>query len=223
MVISKELCHEVLIKYITYYQNLDDSKQSIFIDRLLLFIANKKFLVRNVLLNEETKILIAAIPIMMTFGLDHYLLPHFKTIIVYPQSYLSQLTGNMHQGEVNSEGAIVFSAQHLAQGLIIDNDGYNIGIHEFAHALYMENFISNEDHLFIDPRIIKQFEAQAYPEILKLRNGNNHLLDEYAGQNLMEFFAVGSEFFFERPQDFKNHMPELYDTWCRIYNQDLLK
>jgi hypothetical protein len=37
---------------------------------------------------------------MLTFGMRRYLIT-FLTIVIYPESYLSQITGEYHKGEFN--------------------------------------------------------------------------------------------------------------------------
>ncbi|MFZ6013111.1 MAG: zinc-dependent peptidase [Bacteroidota bacterium] len=45
----------------------------------------------------------------------------------------------------------------------------------------------------------------------------------YACTNVHEFFAVSVENFFERPAQFKNELPELYDILTQLLKQDPLK
>ncbi len=46
-------------------------------------------------------------------------------------------------------------------------------------------------------------------------------INPYGGTNKQEFFAVASEYFFERPKLFKQKHPELYKLLEEIFQQNL--
>ena len=46
------------------------------------------------------------------------------------------------------------------------------------------------------------------------------LIDRYGAKNPAEFFAVVTEFFFERPQALAARYPELYEQLKLFYKQD---
>jgi len=46
------------------------------------------------------------------------------------------------------------------------------------------------------------------------------LLDEYAAEDPAEFFAVATEFFFERPRALRARHPDLYTQLRVFYRQD---
>jgi hypothetical protein len=213
--------HEFLNKYFRYYQQLSGREKGVFVERARLFIDSKKFIPKGgQSIDRKVEVLIAAVAIQMTFGLKKFLLPHFGIIIVYPRKYLSVVTKRYHRGEVNLRGGIVLSWEDLLLGLKNPDDGFNVGFHEFAHAVYFENAIKNEDYLFLDGSVMKSWASQAKSVISKMKRNIPVLFRDYASTNIQEFFAVTSEYFFEVPADFKAEFPELYITMCRIYNQD---
>jgi MtfA peptidase len=48
-----------------------------------------------------------------------------------------------------------------------------------------------------------------------------HFFRAYGYTNLAEFFAVATENFFERPNEFKKAVPELYAALAKVFKQDL--
>jgi hypothetical protein len=46
------------------------------------------------------------------------------------------------------------------------------------------------------------------------------LLDQYGATNPAEFFAVATEYFYERPIELKNLHPELYEQFKNFYKLD---
>ena len=53
-----------------------------------------------------------------------------------------------------------------------------------------------------------------------VRSGSRTLLDEYGATNPAEFFAVATEYFFERSKELQRIHPQLYGELKRFYNQD---
>jgi Mlc titration factor MtfA (ptsG expression regulator) len=52
-------------------------------------------------------------------------------------------------------------------------------------------------------------------------NDNHSDIRKYGGTNQAEFFAVASEYFFERPDLLKKKHPELYRMLSECFNQNL--
>ena len=53
-------------------------------------------------------------------------------------------------------------------------------------------------------------------EITRINN-NQSDTDVYGATNEAEFFAVASEYFFEKPAQFQEKHPELYELLCKIF------
>jgi len=62
-------------------------------------------------------------------------------------------------------------------------------------------------------------EFEEFEEATRL--GRSIFLDPYGASNPAEFFAVASEYFFERPGVMERKHPELYAMLSRIFNQNL--
>jgi len=215
------MINSILDKYFNYYGRLNDIQKEQFQQRVQDFIKGRDFrAAKGQEMTSEVKIMISAVAIQITFGFDKYMFPHFNTIIVYPEHYYSQINKRYHKGEVNMLGALVLSWADLLEGLKHPDDSFNIGIHEFAHALYIENEIDNSDFLFIDDDALRAFQKLAVEKIILIRANLNTLLRDSAGENIQEFFAVSSEFFFEQPRALKKHLPELYQSMTKLYKQD---
>lgn len=56
-----------------------------------------------------------------------------------------------------------------------------------------------------------------------MRQGTNNLLDDYGAANFDEFWAVCVETFFEKPAEFQQVMPELYESLSGLLNQNPLE
>lgn len=211
---------ETLVKYFPYYNNLDHRNRHVFEQKLMYFILSKKFIPRQFRpVTYEMKAMIGACAVQLTFGLPRVYLQHFDKILIYPDDYYSSITKQFHKGEVNPAfGAIVLSWKSFVDGYIHPTDSVNLGLHEMAHALRLENIIHNDEHDFFDDELVARFDAIA--ATICQTETPPEFFRPYACTNPHEFFSVAVENFFERPVAFKAAMPELYPLLTQLLNQD---
>ncbi|UXP32977.1 zinc-dependent peptidase [Reichenbachiella agarivorans] len=214
----------ILKEKFPFYAKLSDENKRRFERKVDHFIYSKDFIPRQIeKVTEEMKVLIAACAVQLTMGFPNVALSYFKRILIYPDDYYSTISKKYHRGEVNPRAkAIVLSWRHFVEGYVHNTDGRNLGLHEMAHALRIENRISNNEYDFLDKDIQNKWEQLADEEIGRIRSGNSRMFRDYAGTNREEFFAVAVENFFECPQTFKNQMPELYHNLALLLRQDPL-
>ncbi|EMR04239.1 Mlc titration factor A [Cesiribacter andamanensis AMV16] len=220
----KPAYRRLLQQHSLYYQQLSPYNQKRFEKRVQQFINLKRFVPRNMpQVTAEMKVLIAASAVQLTFGLPNVYLRHFKTILVYPDNYYSTISKRYHKGEVNPwYGIIVLSWKAFVEGLADPGDSLNLGLHEMAHALRLENVVRNDEHSFLKPHILKQWTDESQLERQKIGEGQSHFFRQYAALDDEEFFAIAVENFFERPQQFWQELPHLYRTLSLLLNQDPL-
>lgn len=213
--------HQYLSHYNDYYKNLHPNLQDAF--RKRVFIALKFMTFEPVKFSnvtEEMKIVITSALIQITFGLDKYILRRFKTVIVVPNTYsykqFSALLGHVDR----SNDTMALSWPAVVNGFIIPDDAHNVALHELAHALQQEN----HDRLFFadffDAVSVEDWNRHGITELWKIRRHKHTYLRTYAGQNMLELFAVCMECFFEQPKLFRAHMPGLYRIMTKLLKQD---
>ena len=210
----------ILIENDKYYRSLPPKLQRSYGSRVMKFIDGKDFVPREGLeVTREMIVMIASAAVKITFGLRYFRFSNFHSIIIYPGEFFSRASRHKLKGETNAAGVIAFSWDDIVYGNSIPNDSINLGYHEFAHALFIENLLNPADDIF----------KTNYREWLMYVK-NNQILDRvrrkgifrrYATVNEMEFFAVALENFFENPKHFKEELPVVYKHMCRILNQDL--
>jgi len=215
----------VLNKYFDYYKKLSPSNKKSFERKVQYFITAKTFVARNIPeVTDEMKALIAASAVQLTFGYRRVILSHFTKILVYPDDYYSTINKKYHKGEVNPAfGIIVLSWKSFVEGYINTDDSRNLGLHEMAHALRIENRIRNEDYNFFDPYLLDKWKELSASEREKMENGSSTFLRDYAMTDREEFFAAAVEHFFENPKKFNHERPELYQTLSGLLRQDPLR
>ena len=215
---------KTLARHFKFYQVLPKKSQKIFEYRVAKFMILKDYIPRQMeSVTEEMKVLIAASAIQLTFGFPRVFLSYFKYIIVYPDQFFSTTAQRYHKGEVNPKAkAIVLSWRHFTEGYA-QAEGQNLGLHEMAHALELENKVMNHEYDFLDSDAIDAWQRLAALEIKKLREGGGSIFREYGGTNHHEFFAVTVEYFFERPGDFMDYHRDLYRAMANLLRQDPIR
>ena len=219
-----QLYKDILHRYFRYYQLLSPGDKARFERKVCNFLYSKQFIPRNIPeVTIEAKVLIAASAVQLTFGLPNIYLQHFDKILVYPNAYYSSITQRYHKGEVNPRfGIIVLSWKNFVEGYAGSHDSVNLGLHEMAHALRLENIIRNGEYQFFDGQLISKFDEYARGICRNLK-GYGNFFRPYACTNEHEFFSVAIENFFERSAGFQQQIPELYDILARLLGQDPLK
>lgn len=203
--------------------------------RMNIFLDEKEFYgCQDLEITDEIRVTIAANACLLLLNRDKDCFPGFTSILVYPETYVSQevkYDGNVaihHEttraGESWHRGPIVLSWNDVLHGSKKDNDGFNVVLHEFAHKLDEAN--GNMDGL----PVLRQREHYAeWAEILckeyesflkRVDKGKNSVIDDYGAVSPAEFFAVATESFFEKSEKMKKKIPDLYQQLKRFYGLD---
>jgi len=216
------------------YACLPDAEQARLRDAVLVMIAEKNWEgCGGLILTDEMRVRIAATAclLILTLAPDSY--DHVLSILIYPEDYLApestHIEGGLiregmsnRAGEAWRGGTVVLSwADVLGRGR---RRGSNVVIHEFAHQLDMLNHNVDGTPPLADGSQIPRWHRIMVREhdrlVRQVERGERTFLDAYGATDLPEFFAVASEFFFERPGDFRRHLPELYTMFREYYGQD---
>lgn len=216
---------QAIEKHNGFYQKLPAESRRRFEKKVNQFVRTKQFIPRNLSeVTDEMKALIASAAIQLTFGLPRITLRHFDKIIVYPDDYYSVINRRYHKGEVNPRlNAIVVSWRAFVEGFADPHDGINLGLHEMAHALKLENIIQNGEHHFFELGEYEKWLDLAEAEMDNIRKGKESLFRQYASVDEDEFFATGMEVYFEQPHKLFDFNPELYKTISNLLRQDTIK
>lgn len=215
----------VVTEKFPYHRKLSEQQKLLFEKKMQRYIDQTEFVAGHDIthVSDEMVALISATAVQITFGFQRIYLKHFTRVFVYADVYQSRATGNWHQGEVNSKGAIVLSWRSFVDGIANETDGRNLGLHEMAHAIRVENAVTNKEYNFIDYDSLVKFTAEGRREMQKMDNGEASFFRGYGSTNDQEFFAVAVENFFERPAEFHGHSPTLYKLMSVMLRQDPMK
>ncbi len=191
-------------------------------------------------MTDEVRVTIAAQACLLLLGRSDdvcgaRVYPALQSIVVYPDEYVAPLEeyqpdGTVYDGpeersgESWSQGAVAISWADAMAGAADPADGDNVVLHEFAHQLDEETGESNGVPPLPSPGAHAEWArvmTREYDEFVRRVDRNKRvLLDEYAAEDPAEFFAVATEFFFEKPRALRSKHPDLYEQLSSFYHQD---
>lgn len=213
---------KILQNRFSYFRQLGSKDQQRFAERLYHFRHSKKFFFIGIEKDEEITVLVSAAAIQLTFGLVEYRLGFFRKIYIMKGAYTYGFNTTPWAGHVNRKGIHV-SWDHVQRGYASDSDGYNVGLHEMAHALEYEfayGAYAYEDYLKTKFNQIRQVINTS---ILNQPGTRLPLFSEQGLSNLHECWAESIEFFFENPHELQLHYPVLFDGITQLLSQHPLK
>lgn len=211
---------KTLLDRFPFYSKLSKRHRRCFQHRLVNFSEEKDFEGRNGLeIAPEVKTLISATAVMLTFGMRNYYLEVLQKIIVYPEKFPSNTTGNINKGEFNPlMRALVISWEDFEKGFADGQDNLNLGIHEFTHVIQVNSkkHQSTGATIFLDAN--RKMEDLLKEEKVRKRLLETRFFRKYAFTNQYEFLAVLVEYFIESPKEFKQKFPRFYANIREMLN-----
>lgn len=214
--------HRILLAYSSYYKRLHTPLKEKFRLRLYQLLNILSFSSPELpQVTREMRAVIGSSIVEITFGLRSYLPIRFTTVIVLPYRYMYPGYGEPFLGHIDyTKRALFFSWMDVQQGYQVPDDAVNVALHEMAHVLEAENrFRPIFDRFFARVDWIRWAQV-AYEKMHQIRAGHNGFLKDYGGLNMTEMFAVCIETFFEKPEAFKETLPEIYETMTLLLGQD---
>jgi MtfA peptidase len=183
---------------------------------------------RDWALTDEMKWAVAVNAALMLLGVRDYYFDGVKTILLQKQSFVLPQTSRWMVSHETSAGAawqygpIVLSWADCQIDSPLRRGGRNVIIHEFAHHLDGLDGEMGGSIQLPTRESIERWDEVLHAELERLQaalnNGQRTFLDPYAATHPAEFFAVASEYFFERPAGLQEHHPEVFELLVQFYN-----
>ncbi len=221
--------HEILVKKVLFYKNLSAKDQEVFRKRIALFLSEINIDGVNTKIEEVDKILIASSAIIPVFGFNNWHYNNLSGIIVYPDSFNEDLQfSNMDKdkkilgmvGTGRFEKQMILSKKAIRLAFNNKTDKHNTPIHEFVHLIdKMDGETDGVPEYLLGKEYIAPWLALMHKEMESINNDTSDIR-KYGGTSQAEFFAVASEYFFERPKLFKQKHPELYKMLSMCFQKD---
>lgn len=214
----------LLNDYVKFYQQLDDDEKKKFEDRVQHFLTAVRITGVNAEVEDMDRVFIGAAAIIPVFAFPDWQYVNLHEVLVYPGTFNQDfdqagwdryITGMVGSGAM--QHVMIISKWQLRQGFINNADAHNTAIHEFAHLIdKMDGTMDGVPEIILERRYISRWVSLMNATTQQMKNYGSDI-DMYGATNHAEFFAVISEYFFERPDLLQANHPELFEMLERIF------
>lgn len=152
---------------------------------------------------------------------------NLRSILLYPSAYKAKNEHggeDVRLGESWHSGSVILAWESVISNGRNDEDGHHVTLHEFAHQLdqvdgaadgvpELSGVGSYREWSMVFGKAFASFQQ-------KLEKGRRTVIDPYGATNPAEFFAVATETFYEKPDQLREHYPQVYQQLCLYYQVD---
>ncbi len=217
----------ILKEHVPFYQQLSQPKQTEFEERAAHFLTQVKITGVKTVVEDLDRVLIAASAIIPIFNFAGWEYKNLHEVLLYPDSFNHEfeqqgegrnILGMVGSGAMNH--VMILSQFELRQSFSNETGKNNTAIHEFVHLVdKTDGDIDGVPEALLGRQYIKPWLQMIQQKIQEIYDDNSDI-DSYGATNEAEFFAVVSEYFFERPELLKEKHPELYSLLLKIFNPE---
>jgi len=220
----KEKYNTLLQQEVVFYRNLEDVEKERFAEKVCSFLERTTIEGVGTEIDDKDRVLVAASAIIPIFNFGNWEYRNLTNVILYRDTFNDEF---QYEGENRSvlgmigsgfmNGQMVLSKTALHRGFK-PGGTQNTAIHEFVHLLdKADGSIDGIPELLLSNTYIIPWIKAMEQEIRRIQKGRSDI-DPYALTNEAEFFAVISEYFFEKPSQLKEKHPELFSILDNMFN-----
>ena len=214
----------ILAEQIPFYQQLNEDKRKEFETRVQQFLVTVKITGVKTTVDDIDKVLIAASAVIPIFNFPGWEYIHLHEVLLYPDSFNHEfeqkganrdVLGMVGSGALNH--VMILSQHELRQAFLNRSGKANTAIHEFIHLVdKTDGTVDGVPEFILEKQYIIPWLQLMHREIKNILEDRSDI-NAYGATNEAEFFAVVSEYFFERPDLLKQKHPELYELLVTIF------
>ncbi|MES1198085.1 MAG: M90 family metallopeptidase [Chitinophagaceae bacterium] len=216
----------ILEEQVDFYRQLNDAKKTEFEKRIALFVSHVRITGVKTIVEDIDRVLIAASAIIPIFGFRDWEYVNLHEVLLYPSSFSHDLdVEGPHRNTTGMVGTgayqhIMILSQHdLRQDFLNKSGKGNTAIHEFVHLIdKTDGSVDGVPEFILGKEYMVPWLQLMHREIKMILTHRSDI-NIYGATNEAEFFAVVSEYFFERPDLLQTKHPELYNILVTIFRQ----
>lgn len=211
---------------VQFYQKLDDAGKKQFEERIQHFLSGIRITGVGATVEDIDRVLVGAGAIIPIYTFPEWEYVNLHEVLLYPETFSEEFEqAGQHRSVLGMVGSgamqhvMILSQYALRQGFSNRTDKNNTAIHEFVHLI--DKTDGDTDGV---PEILLQHQYTLPWLDMMHRNitaifKNKSDINPYGAVNQAEFFAVVSEYFFERPDLLQSKHPELYEMLKEIFGK----
>lgn len=219
----------ILTQKVAYYNHLSNDEKIRFEYKIQEFLNNVRLTGISTKINDTDRLLVAASAIIPIFAFPNWQYVNLQEVLIYPNQFdqdfqteggeSRNILGMIGTGYMN--GKMILAKRALHHGFENESDKKNTAIHEFVHLIdKADGSIDGVPSVLLEKQYTIPWIDLIKKEIDEIYAGKSDV-NPYGATNQSEFFAVISEYFFERPKLLKAKHPHLYKLLERIFAQQM--
>lgn len=215
---------KILEENVRFYQELSETEKERFLQSVRNFLEDTRVTGVNIQAEDLDKVLVAAAAIIPIFAFKDWKYNNIREVLIYPESFgdgFTQTGEDRHMLGVVGNGPLqnvmVLSRHDLRQGFFNETDKSNLAIHEFVHLVDKhDGEVDGLPETLLRRKYVVPWLKKIREKIQEIKEGDSDI-NPYGSTNDAEFFAVASEYFFERPDLMEEKHPELFALLQKIF------
>jgi hypothetical protein len=215
----------ILEEQVPFYKNLDETQKQDFENRVQHFLSRTRITGVKTTVEDVDRLLIASSAVIPIFNFPGWEYVNLHEVLLYPDSFDHEFQQvGAHRSVIGMVGTgamnhvMILSQHELRQAFINKTGKTNTAIHEFVHLVdKTDGSIDGVPEFILEKKYILPW-LQLMRKEIELIIKDRSDINAYGATNEAEFFAVVSEYFFERPKLLKEKHPDLYKLLAEIFN-----
>jgi Mlc titration factor MtfA (ptsG expression regulator) len=221
-----EQYRQLLNDHVQFYKKLDAPGKIIFENRMHHFLSGIRITGVGAEVEDIDRVLIGASAIIPIYAFPDWEYINLNEVLLYPETFNEQFhqqgSERSVMGMVGSgamQQVMIISQHALRQGFCNKTDKNNTAIHEFVHLIdKTDGEVDGVPDILLQHQYTLPWLDMMHKNIKEIMR-NRSDINPYGASNQAEFFAVVSEYFFERPDLLQNKHPDLYAMLARIFRK----
>ncbi|MGN6438847.1 MAG: zinc-dependent peptidase [Agriterribacter sp.] len=217
---------QLLEDNVAFYKKLSPDKKTDFEKSVQHFLSEVRITGVGTEVEDLDRVLIGASAVIPIFSFPRWEYVNIDEILLYPETFNEEFetSGNNRSvlGMVGTgvlQRMMILSRHALREGFSNKTDKNNTAIHEFVHLIdKTDGAVDGIPELLMQHQYTLPWLDMIHKNIKAIKNHESDI-NVYGATNQAEFFAVVSEYFFERPDLLKNKHPELYEMLEKIFHK----
>lgn len=216
----------ILEEQVPFFRRLNETGKKSFQDRMQHFLSSVRITGVHTEAKDLDRVLIAASAIIPIFAFPDWEYTNLREVLLYPDTFDEEyriegeerpISGMVGWGAMQNQ--MIISQHDLHQGFLNATGKTNTAIHEFVHLIdKTDGATDGVPENLLNQQYILPWLNLMHQKIREIRQGQSDI-DPYGATNQAEFFAVASEYFFERPDLLQTKHPELFQLLETIFRQ----
>ena len=216
---------QLLDEHVAFYRRLDDAGKKNFENRVQHFLDTVVITgAAGIVVEDIDRVFIGASAIIPIYAFPDWEYINLREVLLYPETFNEEfeIKGNDRSimgmvGNGPMQQLMILSQHALREGFSNKTDKRNTAIHEFVHLVdKTDGAVDGLPEVLLQHQYALPWLDLVHKNIQAIK-ANQSDIDPYGATSQAEFFAVVSEYFFERPDLLQTRHPGLFEMLQKIF------